>query len=119
VKCLDPDNGIALGRRPTLAKYALLGELAAFVERGQSAIVYQHADRSAGVKTQAARLLRQISDAVPVEPLAAVIARRGSVRMFALIPRPSHRAAFLAALEHLRQGPWRGERQPVYQGSDS
>jgi hypothetical protein len=77
-------------------------------------IAYQHADRSAGVEQQVARLLQRISDAAAVDPLAAVLARRGSVRMFVLIPRPSHRDAFIAALGRVERGAWHGELQPVY-----
>jgi hypothetical protein len=111
---LDPDNGVAFGPRAVPVKYATVDELAAFAARGQSVVVYQHADRSAAVEQQARRLLRRIGDTVPGDPLAAVLARRGSVRMFVLIPRESHRRAFVTALEHITAVPWGSELQPVY-----
>jgi len=55
----DPDNGIrpAGHREPShrakAVKHAYLDELAAFAQRGQSLVVYHHADRSATVDQQA------------------------------------------------------------------
>ncbi len=52
----DPDNGIRPALHPVPAhrtkavKHAYLGELAAFTLRGQSLIVYHHADRTAAVE---------------------------------------------------------------------
>jgi hypothetical protein len=111
---LDPDNGIAFGSRVAPEKYADAGEVMSFAERGQSLIVYQHADRSAGVEQQAARLLRRVSEAVPVDPLAAVVARRGTVRMFVLLPQPRHREPFAAAVRGIETNPWATHLQPVH-----
>jgi hypothetical protein len=112
---LDPDNGIACGPRPVPGKYAKLDEVAALAGRGQSLVVYQHADRSTSVDQQATRLLQRLADAaLPVAPLAAVVARRGTVRMFALIPRASHHGAFAAALALIESSPWSTHLQPVY-----
>jgi hypothetical protein len=111
---LDPDNGIACGPRPVPAKYANLDEVAALAGRGQSLVVYQHADRSTSVDQQATRLLQRLADVLPVAPLAAVVARRGTVRMFALIPRASHHGAFAAALGLIESSPWSTHLQPVY-----
>jgi hypothetical protein len=63
-------------------KHAYLNELAAFAQRGQSLIVYHHADRSAAVDQQARRRLTDLARGVPVEPVAAVRASRGSNRLF-------------------------------------
>jgi hypothetical protein len=59
-------------------KHAYLDELAAFAQRGQSLIAYYHADRIAPVGQQAHRRLTDLTGGVPVQPVAAVRASRGS-----------------------------------------
>ena len=55
----DPDNGIRSTRHPAgshrnrAVKHAYLNELATFTARGQSLVVYHHADRSAATPVQA------------------------------------------------------------------
>jgi hypothetical protein len=110
---LDPDNGIAFGSPPVPEKYAHVDELTPFAQRGQSLIVYQHADRSDSVERQATRLLHRVSEAVHLDPLAAVLARRGTVRMFILLPQPHHRDSFAAALRRVATTPWATHLQPV------
>jgi alkylated DNA nucleotide flippase Atl1 len=79
----DPDNGIrASGRIATQNKYALLSELADYAERGQSLVVYHHADRSADAATQARRRILELAEAVGQRPVGAIIARRGTCRFF-------------------------------------
>jgi hypothetical protein len=110
---LDPDNGIAFRSPVAPEKYADVGELTSFAERGQSLVVYQHADRSATVEQQATRLLQRVTELVPVDPLAAVVARRGTVRMFVLLPQPRHRDSFAAAVRRIETTPWATHLQPV------
>ena len=60
----DPDNGIRSTRHPAgshrnrAVKHAYLNELATFTARGQSLVVYHHADRSAATRAGAAPALR-------------------------------------------------------------
>jgi len=68
--------------RTKAVKHAYLDEVAAFAQRGQSLIVYHHADRSATVDQQARRRLTDLARGVPVQPVAAVRAARGSNRLF-------------------------------------
>ena len=69
----DPDNGIrsaghpAPAHRTTAVKHAYLDELAAFARRGQSLIVYHHADRSAAMDQQATGRLADLAREVPVQ----------------------------------------------------
>jgi hypothetical protein len=112
----DPDNGIrpAGHREPAhrakAVKHAYLNELTAFAHRGQSLIVYHHADRSGPVEQQAHRRLTDLTREVPVQPVAAVRASRGSTRLFligaASVAHSSYLTGRLTALEH---GPWAGE----------
>ncbi len=83
----DPDNGIRSALHPASAhrtkavKHAYLTELAAFAGRGQSLIVYHHADRSAAVEQQARHRLAELGRDLPVSPVAAVRASRGTTRL--------------------------------------
>jgi hypothetical protein len=87
----DPDNGIHKAPRPAkLHKFALVDELADYAGRGQSLVVYQHADRSADRLTQARRKLAELADAVTQRPVAAVIARRGTCRFFLITAGDRH-----------------------------
>ncbi|WP_143338082.1 hypothetical protein [Demequina sp. NBRC 110054] len=101
----DPDNGIR--RTPAGAKtvkYALLDELADYTTRGQSLVVYHHADRTpGGVSVQVAKRLGELHARTGIEPLGAVIARRGSTRFFFVLPANSHRAALEDALANYQR----------------
>lgn len=79
----DPDNGMRSRRAgPRLEKYALMHELAGYARRGQALVVYHHADRSASATDQAKRRLNDLAEATSQAPIAVVIARRGSCRLF-------------------------------------
>ena len=112
----DPDNGIrpAGHREPAhrtkAVKHAYLDELAAFAQRGQSLIVYHHADRSATVDQQARRRLTDLARGVPVQPVAAVRAARGSNRLFLIGAASAAHSRYLTGrLTALQHGPWAGE----------
>lgn len=93
---LDPDNGLAptacQQHHPAAAKYVFLDEVAQFVRRDQAVVVYQHADRSADVATQAKRRLNLLARAVGRTPLGAVRSHRGSSRLFLVVPSDGERA---------------------------
>jgi hypothetical protein len=110
---LDPDNGIAFAPHQHSEKYADVDELTRFAERGQSLVVYHHCDRSARVEDQAAQLLDLVGPAVGLDPLAAVLGRRGTVRIFLLLPQPRHRQPFTDALRQIEVGGWRSHLQPI------
>ncbi len=111
---LDPDDGL---RRDdddedpsdcsAAEKHAYLSEVGRLLERGQSVIAYHHADRSEPVEAQAVSRMADIQDALGIAPLAAVRARRGTNRMFLVIPHPRHRSDLedrLGALQMSRSG---------------
>ena len=86
----DPDNGIRTAAgRSTLHKFALVGELADYAERGQAVVAYHHADRSAKANLQARARLGELAAGVNQLPVGAVIARRGTCRFF-LVTAPDH-----------------------------
>jgi hypothetical protein len=109
----DPDNGIRIAahlvpaHRTKAVKYAYLDELAAFAGRGQSLVVYHHADRTAAIEEQARRRLHDIARDVPaVKPVAAVRASRGTTRLF-LVATAASRAVYLTdRLAALTASPW-------------
>jgi hypothetical protein len=116
----DPDNGIrpvshrVPAHRPKAAKHAYLDELAAFAARGQSLIIYHHADRTAGVEQQAHRRLADLARGMPVLPIAAVRASRGTVRLFLVGAATASHARYLTErLAGLERGPW-GTELAVY-----
>jgi hypothetical protein len=93
--------------RSKAAKHAYLDELAAFAGRGQSLIVYHHADRTAGVEQQARRRLADLARDVPAQPIAAVRASRGTVRLFLVGAATKSHASYLTdRLAGLERGPW-------------
>lgn len=112
----DPDNGIrpAGHREPShrakAVKHAYLDELAAFAQRGQSLVVYHHADRSATVDQQARRGLTDLTRGVPMQPIAAVRACRGSNRLFLIGAASAAHSRYLTGrLTAFQHGPWVGE----------
>ena len=112
----DPDNGIRPGshrvpaHRTKATKHAYLDELAAFAARGQSLIVYHHADRTAGVEQQARRRLADLARDVPIQPIAAVRASRGTVRLFLVGAATTSHAGYLTErLTGLQHSPWGAE----------
>jgi hypothetical protein len=119
----DPDNGIrpAGHREPAhhmkAVKHAYLDELSAFAKRGQSLIVYHHADRSAAVDQQAWRRLTDLTRGVPVQPVAAVRASRGSNRLFLIGAASAAHFRYLTdRLTVLQHGPWAGELTVYWSG---
>jgi hypothetical protein len=96
----DPDNGIRSSPSAgKLHKYALTSELSEYAARGQSLVVYQHADRSAPASAQAGRRLTELADDVRQVPVGTVISRRGSCRFFLVTATDDHAARVSSALE--------------------
>lgn len=113
----DPDNGIRSTRHPAgshrnrAVKHAYLNELATFTARGQSLVVYHHADRSAATPVQAQLRLSDLAREAGVAPIAAVRASRGTTRLFLVAASATAPSGdYLARrLRGLPESPWRGE----------
>ena len=113
----DPDNGIrstlhsAGSHRNSAVKHAYLNELAAFAARGQSLVVYHHADRSAVTAVQAQRRLADLAREAGVVSIAAVRASRGTTRLFLVAaPAMAPSGDYLGRrLSELSESPWRRE----------
>lgn len=74
----------------------------------QSLIVYHHADRTAAVDEQARRRLADLARELPVKPIAAVRASRGTTRLF-LVAAPRHAEYLTERLNKLPSSPWATE----------
>jgi hypothetical protein len=112
----DPDNGIrpvqhrVPSYRTKAVKHAYLAELAAFAQRGQSVIAYHHADRTVAVELQAHRRLAEFARDMPIKPIAAVRASRGTSRLFLVGAATAAHASYLTErLTGLERSPWSTE----------
>ena len=117
---VDPDNGLRRddhtvpAHRNLAEKHVYLSEVQRLLERGQSVVVYHHADRSEPVPEQARARMEDIHDALGVEPVAAVRASRGSCRLFLVIPHDDHHRSELDdRLAALQLSNW-GDELRVY-----
>lgn len=114
----DPDNGIRPAdhpiprHHPKSVKHVYVDELTPFAERDQALVVYHHADRSADVATQAQRRMADL--AVVSDPIAAVRASRGTVRLFLVAGAGPTADRLRARLEHLVDSPWTPHLQVIW-----
>ena len=119
VVMFDPDNGLEV---PSTKKHSIRGrkyvffdELMPYVDRDQTIIVYQHADRTGTFEEQVSRRLRQLR--TQMEPGAepfAIIWRSISTRAFLVTPAESHDAVLRARAKNLLAGPL-GQHLELYE----
>lgn len=107
----DPDNGIEASSvprdTPKAGKYVYWDELQRFWERGQSLVIYHHANRTRPVAAQAAhlqaRFAERFGDGLHLESL---LFRRGSCRFFFVAAQKRHAAQIENAVSRFLSGPW-------------
>jgi hypothetical protein len=90
----DPDNGLeprarAPRHRLTGPTYACFDELAPFLDRGQSLVVYHHLHRNLAHEEQVRDRLSQVEERLG--PTFALHYRPGTVRAFFVVPADAHR----------------------------
>jgi hypothetical protein len=90
----DPDNGLETRagvprHRLTGPKYAYYDELAPYLERGQSLVVYHHLHRSLAHEEQVRDRLSQVGERLG--PAFALRFRPGTGRAFFVVPAEAHR----------------------------
>ena len=103
---LDPDNGLAPSRCKkhlrSGVKYIFEDELAEFVKRGQSVVLYQHQQRRS--------LSEQVSEQRKIlaagEPCHAVSFHRRAVRIYYILPAANHQARIFHRLTRFLSGAW-------------
>ena len=105
---LDPDNGLEVGVGPYLKrgpKYVFFDELAPFVQRGQSLVVYHHMSRHGRSLDQVRRRLSEIGDRLGREAFA-LLYHRGSARAFFVVPVDGHEELLRTRAERFLDSPW-------------
>jgi len=106
---LDPDNGIECSKSRTSKKgpkYVFWDEMAGFVHRGQSVVVYHHLGRKGSHAQQVECLAGQIGKRFPGFDISALIFRRGNGRAYFVIASPQHKGLLLQRLSKISSGPW-------------
>jgi hypothetical protein len=120
---IDPDNGLetaSVGRYGARGpKYAYLDDLELFVRREQSLVIYQHMNRTASASVQARLRVAQIQDRLGVACLPPLRFRRGSGRLYLIVPAARHRELLRSRMTQLLESPWalNGHFEPVLRGS--
>lgn len=113
--CVDPDNGLEVASVSRTAakgpKYACLDELQRFWRRGQSLVIYQHANRRAPVDEQARRRVGQLRRALPDGRIETLRFRRGTSRLFFIAMQSAHRRRLVERVDRLIDSPWSGHFQ--------
>jgi hypothetical protein len=108
---LDPDNGIECASVKRTAKkgpkYAYWSDIDAFVERGQSVVIYHHLSRIGSYPEQVEDKLRQMNERFQNGfEASAVTFKRGASRAYFLIASPQHKDLFHQRLGKIGSRPW-------------
>jgi hypothetical protein len=104
----DPDNGLESGtlrhhrRGP---KFAYYDELAPYLDRGQSLVVYHHLHRSYPTREQVRERLAQVGERLGEEPFA-LLYKRGSPRAFFVVPSMVHASMLSERARRFVNGCW-------------
>lgn len=108
---LDPDNGLlvkSVGKRSARApKYTFFEEVADYVARGQSVVVYNHRSRKKA-EVYFGEIYAKLADSVPrASDVPAITFPRGSVRdYFAICADARHAELVRRAFDSLVDGAW-------------
>ena len=121
IVCLDPDNGLevpSINRlSPKGPKCAFFDDLLPIWKRGQSLVIYQHANRKKGfpvpaqVAQRSEELRNWLSGAEPV----ALRFRRYSGRVYFVIAQPHHAETLNARIDSFLESNWRSGRTPHFE----
>jgi hypothetical protein len=108
---LDPDNGFAgksiKQQTARSNKYVFLCEVQAFLERGQSLVVYHHQTRRrGGLELEIAHWRSELNQ-IGVSDSHAIVFCKGSVRTYFVLPADRHRAVLLQRVAEFTSGLWR------------
>ena len=104
---VDPDNGLEVKSISRTAekgpKYAFFDELSPYTQRDQSLVIYQHIARSGNAKDQIRYRLNQIEERLG-QPATALWYRRGTSRVFFIVPTDRHRETLRLRAEQFQRG---------------
>lgn len=91
---VDPDNGLEVRsvkpHEKTGPKYVFYEELVPFVKRGQSLVIYHHLCRSGPAEVQIKERLDQLKEKLGVDNILALLYKRGTLRVFFIVPSAEH-----------------------------
>ncbi len=106
---VDPDNGLEVkSRKPHHKygpKYVFFNELAPYLERGQSLIIYQHMNRMSAEKHIKKRL-NQLQTKLDCKNVIPLRYHRGNARVFFIIPSYCHLETILEWRDSFLTEPW-------------
>jgi hypothetical protein len=107
----DPDNGIAFTDTTRSQRHISLSEVQRLYDAGRSVVLYHHPDRSCAHLDQIANRVQYFSDNLTQgKPVWAAHFRRGTSRVYFILPQPRHADAIQAALRQLDDSPWSRQR---------
>ncbi len=103
---LDPDTGFAPTRvkehHRSSVKYVFGHEIAPWLDRGQSIVLYQHQRR----KTLSEQIAEQRKELSRTTKCCAVSFHRLSVRIYYILPNDKHQSRLSERLDRLLSGQW-------------
>lgn len=103
----DPDNGVSFVHQTRSQRHVSLSELQKLYRAGHTLAVYHHLNRTSSHAEQIAAGAQHLSDLVADgNPVWTAHFRRGTSRVYFLLPQPRHLDAVRSALELLSKSPW-------------
>jgi len=108
---LDPDNGFETASVPKHApkapKYVYWDEFDRFADLGKTLVIYHHLNRTQSARDQIATKVAEIRKRRSEcgDPIALLF-RRGSLRVFFILPAPRHRDVVRDRIDQMLSGPW-------------
>ncbi|WP_417320951.1 hypothetical protein [Emcibacter sp.] len=107
---LDPDNGLEVKSVPIHApkapKYVFWDELEKFHSLGKTLVVYHHLNRTLKSREQIAIKLEEFQNEIGERPVIPVLFKRGSHRVFFVIPSENHEDIIKFRVEKFAQSSW-------------
>jgi hypothetical protein len=108
---LDPDNGFQIKSVKRHAdkgpKYVYWDEVEHFLNSAKTLVVYHHLNRTMKSRKQIEVKLHEFSTNLPAARLVVpVLFKRGSHRVFFVIPSESHKSLILSRLREMQNSPW-------------
>ena len=105
---IDPDNGLEVKVGPNEMrglKYVFFDELAPFLQRDQSLVIYHHIGRQGSALDQIRGRLAQIKENLGYTAFA-LLYHRGSARAFFVVPAPRHTMRLSSSVQRFMLSPW-------------
>ena len=105
---IDPDNGLEVKVSPHEKrgfKYVFFDELAPFLQRDQSLVIYHHIGRQGSALDQIQERLAQIKERLGYTAFAFLY-HRGSARAFLVVPTPRLTMNLLSGAQRFMLSPW-------------